>query len=195
MVASKPCGIDFEPVRPDIRAALESIPWCAGLLSDPAFKPFSTLTRKRKPDTEYSFICRTLATDSTIPLWQAFYRTSGLDRAHIAEVCVILTFGSGMDGHAGIVHGGLIATVMDEILLLLAGLHKEPYGSGYTAYLKVDYKKPVPTPGTVLARALLESRSSGKKGWLKGSLEDGVGGVFATAECLVIGVLRPRPKL
>ena len=108
---------------------------------------------------------------------------------------MILTFGSGMDGHAGVVHGGLIATVMDEVLTLLAGLHKDPDRAGYTAYLKVDYKKPVPTPGTVLARALLESRSSGKKVWLKGSLEDGMGGAFATAQCLVIGVSRQKPKL
>lgn len=65
-----------------------------------------------------------------------------------------------------------------------------------TAYLKVDYKKPVRTPGIVLTRGVVVKKE-GKKLWLRGTVEDGEGGILATGEALFIVVekVKPLPKL
>lgn len=51
----------------------------------------------------------------------------------------------------------------------------------------MDYKKPVPTPSTVLCRSWVE-RKEGRKVWGKGTVEDGMGTVFALGEALFIGI-------
>lgn len=81
---------------------------------------------------------------------------------------------------------------MDEVITFLAGRHVSPNHSDFTAYLKVDYKMPIPTPCYLLARTVLEGRSEGRKQWLKGSLEDGKGMVYVTAESLVVEVDRGK---
>jgi thioesterase superfamily protein 4 len=49
----------------------------------------------------------------------------------------------------------------------------------------VDYKKPLKTPNVVLTRAAIE-KIEGKKLWVRGSIEDGSGGVLSTGEALFI---------
>lgn len=59
-----------------------------------------------------------------------------------SELELRTSLGRAACGHRGIVHGGAIAAVLDDafgVCFLHAGL-----GSGFTASLKVDYRKPVP---------------------------------------------------
>lgn len=201
MVVAKAHGIDFATPQPETLALFNSAPWCADLIADPTFQPFDAPSRQLKPSLEDNFTAKTLATDDTIPGWQAFYRNPERGGAHgaenlsLGEVCVLLAIRSGTDGHPHIAHGGLVATVMDEVMTLVARFHKTPGTSGYTAFLRVDYKSPVATPCIVLARGVLENRSSGKKMWLRGSLEDGRGRILATAETLVLEVAEGAAKL
>jgi hypothetical protein len=67
--------------------------------------------------------------------------------------------------------------------------------SGYTAFLNIKFRKPLVTPGIVLCRTWLERRSCGRKLWLRGTIEDGEGGLFAEAESLWIEVEKKVPKL
>ncbi len=62
-----------------------------------------------------------------------------------------------------------------------------------TASLKVDYKKPVRTPGTIPCRAWLEKRE-GKKMWESGTVEDVEGAIMAMGEALFVLVERVKPK-
>jgi thioesterase superfamily protein 4 len=59
-----------------------------------------------------------------------------------------------------------------------------------TAKLTVNYRAPIKTPGIVLARATI-NKVDGRKVWIRATIEDGEGGVFADGEALYI-IARPN---
>ena len=61
------------------------------------------------------------------------------------------------------------------------GQQLSDYGATFTVRLTVEYKKPVRTPGTVMARAWIV-KIEGRKVWVEGVVEDGEGNVHAQAE-------------
>ena len=94
-----------------------------------------------------------------------------------------MSMGSGLDGHNGVSHGGTIAVLFDEALSFAAFMHiKPPFVTGEQ---RVIYKKPVRTPGLVLVRCWTE-KIEGRKVFVKGTMEDGHGGIYALAETLYI---------
>ncbi|KAH8111402.1 Thioesterase/thiol ester dehydrase-isomerase [Phellopilus nigrolimitatus] len=99
--------------------------------------------------------------------------------------CVVVThFGRGLCGHDGIVHGGLIATVLDETLGRLS-IMNFPEKVAVTATLTVDYKAPTRADQFVVVRARLVELK-GRKAYVEGSVEDVHGTVLATAKALFI---------
>lgn len=184
--------------------------WCSKFLRDPTLCPIATPSRQPKASSEDSFIAETLATTTTIVAWQSFYRTlqsssepletETLKTAHDSaavggELVCLLALGRGMNGHTNVAHGGFIATILDETMGMVVSLHQSAGMSGYTAFIKVEFKKPVPTPGAIVCRTWLERRSAGRKLWLRGTVEDGEGGLFAEAESLWIEVKRKVQRL
>jgi len=94
------------------------------------------------------------------------------------EVLTMISVGNGMDGHEGILHGGFIAMILDEVMGMAGGLYA--HKSTFTASLKLDYRKPISTPGMILVKGKTE-KQRGRKLWVNGSIEDGRGLVFAEA--------------
>lgn len=103
--------------------------------------------------------------------------------------------GSALCGHPGIVHGGLLATLLDEGTARCC-FPALPNKVAVTASLKVDYKKPT-MAGQVVVLKAETTKVEGRKAWVKGRLEtlpsgeewasgkrDGV--VLAEAEALFI---------
>ena len=75
----------------------------------------------------------------------------------------LLEFGPDLAGHLGICHGGVLSTVLDEVMGTLAILYCGSNEKGiFTANLTVDFRKPVPAPGMVLVRARIERREGRK---------------------------------
>ena len=74
--------------------------------------------------------------------------------------------GEDLTGHAGIVHGGLLATILDEITCRLAFLNF-PSKKGVTASLNISYKKPCFSNNYILLRCDVVKRT-GRKCWVKG---------------------------
>jgi len=186
-------------VPAELANSLKGIPWCSSLLNDPSLVPLRTLSREPKASTEDSLIAVTFRTKDTIHTWQTLYSARpqphpslNLSEPPIAATFTILGVGSDLNGHSNLLHGGTAATIMDEAITFLAGRHASPGNADMTAFLKVDYKKPVPTPCYLLARVVLEGRSEGRKQWFKGSLEDGMGTVYVTAESLIVEVDRSK---
>jgi len=165
-----------------------SLPWCAQLIMDSAFVPMKTPSRTPKPSTEDSLFGQTLQTKETIRACLSFHkRPSGTTTtkcdAGVREVRMLLSLGSGVNGHPHTCHGGLVATMLDEVLGLMVSFHQ--VRSTFTAFLNVEFKKPVPTPGIVLCRAWV-TRAEGRKIWARGTIEDGRGNVYATSESLFV---------
>ncbi|GAA6009626.1 hypothetical protein JCM10207_004130 [Rhodosporidiobolus poonsookiae] len=100
------------------------------------------------------------------------------------ESVLVLHVGGGLCGHEGVVHGGLLATVMDEALGRTA-LQSLPTNIGVTATLTIDYKKPTFANQYLVVRTELE-RQEGRKAWVKGRVENSEGEVLATASALFV---------
>lgn len=99
--------------------------------------------------------------------------------------------GRALCGHPGIVHGGLLATLLDEGLARCC-FPALPHKVGVTASLKVDYRVPCKADQYVVLRAET-TKVEGRKAWVKGRLEtlvDEAGGeiptVLVEAEALFI---------
>lgn len=200
MVLYEPQDISPEPISEEIRAIFTSPgapAWCAQVLRDPTLHPIATRNRDPKTSTEDSLVAETLATDTTIPAWQSFYRplaqkdTQDNDdgMSPIAgELVSMLALGRGMNGHANVAHGGVIAAILDDTMGMTVQSHGTPGVAAFTAYMTVQYKKPLSTPTAILCRTWLEKRSSGRKLFLRARVEDGEGDLYAEAESLYIEV-------
>ena len=99
-----------------------------------------------------------------------------------------------MNAHPDLLHGGVIAAVLDSTLGNAIG-RAFPDGapSMFTVQLNVSYKKPVKTPGTVMVRSwVMRVEDNGRKIWAEGVIEGDAGVVHAKAEGLW---MRAKPKL
>ena len=116
-----------------------------------------------------------------------------LSLAHQNEELPRLTqisyLGPDLCGHPTIVHGGLLATLLDEGLAR-ACFPALPNKVGVTASLRIDYRAPCPAGSYVVLKAettKVEGRKAWVKGWIEQLTEDGEPGVkYCEAEALFI---------
>ncbi|KAI8958764.1 Adenylylsulfate kinase-domain-containing protein [Daldinia sp. FL1419] len=85
------------------------------------------------------------------------------------SIVSISYLGHELCGHPGIVHGGLLATMLDEGLArcCFAAL---PHKVGLTANLNIDYRAPAPADSYVVLRATTK-KVEGRKAWVEGRIE------------------------
>ena len=92
------------------------------------------------------------------------------------------------EGHPGFLHGGIIATLLDETM------SKAVRARGFTAmtrHMEVDYKRPVPSR----VRFRMEGRivrDEGSKHWVEAAIFDGEGHALAHGKGLFIEVRPTR---
>lgn len=82
---------------------------------------------------------------------------------------ILYYLGQDLSGHPGVVHGGLLATLLDE------GMARCCFGAlpnkvGLTANLTVNYRKPMPVNSYVCLRATT-TKVEGRKAWVEGRIE------------------------
>lgn len=77
--------------------------------------------------------------------------------------------GEDVCGHQGLVHGGLLATILDEGLArcCFAAL---PNKIGMTANLNINYRAPAPAGAYVVLKATT-TKVEGRKAWVEGRIE------------------------
>lgn len=109
--------------------------------------------------------------------------------AELPRLTQIAYLGPSLCGHPGIVHGGLLATLLDEGLAR-ACFPALPNKVGVTASLKIDYRAPCPAGTYVVLKAettKVEGRKAWVKGWIEQLTEDGEAGTkLVEAEALFI---------
>lgn len=81
----------------------------------------------------------------------------------------IMYLGENMCGHPGLIHGGLLATLLDEGLARCS-FPVLPNRIGMTANLTVNYRKPSPAGSFVVLRARTV-KVEGRKAWVEGCIE------------------------
>ncbi|KAF1823126.1 uncharacterized protein K489DRAFT_380526 [Dissoconium aciculare CBS 342.82] len=161
------------------------IPWIASLVAAPDIVAGIPGCRFPKSSTEDSLLAQTLKTGDALSTCLYFYRNpaaaSSDPGSPIPEISTVFTLGSAMNGHPHILHGGMLATLLDESMgvyvstnekrerFARTGDEQDRAGKGqapkFTAELKVTYLKPLRTPGTVVVAVRLV-RKEGRKEWM-----------------------------
>lgn len=223
-------------------AHFRSNPWANNLISSEDYTPIPTDSRRLKPSTgEDGFFANTLATPSTIPHVLTLQRrnvappqsepptwlpASKKDAAAAAkptpgttpaDIFMIYELGSpGLSGHPATVHGGIVATLIDEAMSLAVAAHTSapaasgaaddnPRGKIFTAQLDVRYRKRVVNPALLVIRAKVVARV-GRKFWVRAQAvqedEEGAGGHLewakrkvVKADAMAFWIVTPDEKL
>jgi len=97
-----------------------------------------------------------------------------------SESVVFIHVGRGLCGHDGIIHGGLLATLLDEALARTAIINL-PEKVGVTANLSLNYRAPTRADQFVVIRTSL-TEAKGRKTKVKGRVEDLNGVLLVEAE-------------
>lgn len=100
------------------------------------------------------------------------------------------TIPESFEGPVGFVHGGIIATLLDEVM------SKAVRAQGVTAMtrqLEVEYLRPVPSGRAVRMEGRVV-RNEGRKHWSEARIENGEGIVLATGKGLFVEVRASRMK-
>ncbi|EFX00821.1 thioesterase superfamily [Grosmannia clavigera kw1407] len=117
-----------------------AIPWCRAHLRPAENGPAgatgsstririvvpATRFRISSPETADNAFTNTLNSPDTISAYVVFYEepADALSHAPIVELKALMTVGPGMNGHVGVMHGGLVGTILDEVLGLLMPLNQ-----------------------------------------------------------------------
>ncbi|KAF2276025.1 Thioesterase/thiol ester dehydrase-isomerase [Westerdykella ornata] len=148
----------------EIERQIFSHPLTQSLLSDPKY--IASRPHLRIPETlrAQNLTAGTLlgANKIAVPPLQ-FHTADG------SEFASLQYLGPALCGHPGVVHGGLLATLLDEGLARCC-FPALPNKIAVTASLKVDYKRPTMAGQIVVLRAET-TKVEGRKAWVKGRLE------------------------
>ncbi|KAJ6518554.1 mitochondrial protein [Mycena vulgaris] len=101
-----------------------------------------------------------------------------------SEALIFIHLGRGLCGHDGIIHGGLLATLLDEALARNAILNL-PQKVGVTATLSLTYRAPTRADQFVILKTQLVE-AKGRKAIVSGRVEDLEGTLLVEAKALFI---------
>lgn len=135
-----------------------------------------TTTKKKQPNSRMCFIC---GVENPIGLKLKIYQTSP------GVIETTYTAPDHFQGYPGILHGGIVASILDEISgRALMGEPSSPRFM-FTGRLQVKYRKNVPTgkPLRIIGKAM-KSKGKSAEGWA--GIYDQEGNLLAEASALLI---------
>eukprot|EP01135_Chromosphaera_perkinsii_P004322 Nk52_evm14s277 gene=Nk52_evmTU14s277 len=152
----------------------ETIPWIKTMHEDPNFV-FVNLQRLQSSG---SLMHSTLNTGESVRRYQLYFN-SQTNKLH-----GVFDLGTGLQGHQGVLHGGGMAVLFDEIL---GGLAMVSMGSVFTAYLTTNFMAPVQLPSVLHVSSEIKS-VEGRKCHVTGVMDDGEGKIYSRADALFLTV-------
>ncbi|RFU32599.1 hypothetical protein B7463_g3739, partial [Scytalidium lignicola] len=155
----------------------ESLPLVKSLSSDPDWETWPSYQSLSFEERGPRLTTGALGGARGIGAYQRVFRNDST-----GECVTVVWIGGAMSGWPGVVHGGLIATLLDEGLGRCA-IALFPSKTGVTANLELNYEKPTLTNGFYVIRAKPMEGATERKAWIQGSLEtiDGVVSVRSKA--------------
>lgn len=190
---------DTPPPSDRTIAILGQIPWCTELLNDKTLTAYISPSRRPKGDGADILFHSTLNTKDAISEYVVLYQPPPPNHeGPIMQLKGILSLGSDVNGFPNVCHGGIVATILDEVMGELINVnlkHQTIQRTSYmTGYLNTTYKGKVVTPNTYLVVARMQ-KVEGRKLFISGAVEDGSGRVLAKADALFIGLKIPIGRL
>jgi uncharacterized protein (TIGR00369 family) len=104
------------------------------------------------------------------------------------RVVCMATVGDSFEGPKGYVHGGIIATLLDETMSKAVRAHGLV---AMTRHMEVDYQRPVPSSEEIRLEGRV-TRNEGRKHWTEAHIFNSEGKILAHGKGLFIEV-RPAP--
>lgn len=179
----------FEPPTAETKSHFSHTQWALDHFEDPTRRAFTKVCRIPKdPDRPDTFTGKTLNTPDTITAWQCFIREvpqSSSDEPSFPEFSSLARLGTGCNSHKDTAHGGLQSALLDEMIGVAVEHERPRHKTMLTAYLKIEFKKRLETPSTILLKAAVVEKK-GKKIVGRGTIEDGNGNVISTGEALFV---------
>ena len=173
-----------------IRSQAAQLPVVKSLSADPAWESWPAYAGLPADHLTKRLTSGPLAGSRGLGAYQQIFHN-----ASTGEVVTVLWFGPGTAGWPGVVHGGTIATILDENCGRCAA-QRLPGGTGVTARLELNYLAPTLSNGFYVVRALpmldgdladeTERSKSGRKIWVRGCLENTNGKVCVEAKALFV---------
>ncbi len=133
----------------------------------------------KQPNSLHCFVC---GVENKAGLQMAFYETPDHPIGVVAEYCVPERF----QGYPGVVHGGIVAAMLDEVTSRTV-FRGDPPRFVVTARLSIRYRKPVPVfvPLKLTGRIV---EDKGKVVKVAGEILDPEGATLAEAEAVLMEV-------
>lgn len=184
-----------------------SIPWCRLLLVDDhdfdspqRAKVIGFIGQGFNPESPQhdQFIGVTLSSPTALSHLLSFFQLDNTNykadsSTPIVSVSTLFAVGSGVSGYKGILHGGMIMTMLDEgfnavveINTLLGKAWTTQSSAWVTATMNVKFLKPVPIDGEVCVTATLDNIEDRRKVKLVARMIGANGETMAIAESLWI---------
>jgi len=139
-------------------------------------RPYISLPEERKVNSLTAGALRGPGKLAVVPLVRA--------RKDESEAVIFTHFGRGLCGHEGLIHGGLLATVLDECLGRI-GILNLPDKVGVTAYLNLNYRTLTRADQFVAIKTTLVEKK-GRKAFVRGRVEDLKGNLLVEADALFV---------
>ncbi|KAJ5682297.1 hypothetical protein N7462_005462 [Penicillium macrosclerotiorum] len=192
----------------DDPSPFQSIPWVSKLLQDDSFVTISIASRQVKTTSEDSLFSTTIKSDNTLAACLTQYRRPPQPPSDSVQSApspkgaegfrMFFILGSDMNGYPGILHGGMVATLLDECTGLLLSIRGDVGDASQrnadsdpgpvTAYLNTKFLRPVRTPGVIVVEAQLKEAKEDRKWKIDGEIRDSQDQILATAESLYVRI-------
>ena len=136
-------------------------------------------TLRKQPNSRMCFLC---GVQNPVGLKLVFYEDTEARQVR-AECCIADHF----QGYPGIVHGGIVAAILDEIAGRAVMLDRGDQSLMATLRLTIRYRRPTPTETPLTAVGWLEHGGE-KRARVASEIRLPDGTVTADCECLLVGV-------
>ena len=153
---------DPDEAAAKINSFITNHPLSVALRADPAWSESRPHLRYLEEHKKHSLTAGTLMGPGRVPVPPLVFT----DQKHLVSMSYL---GTDLCGHVGIVHGGMLATMLDEGLARCS-FASLPNQIGVTASLTVNFRKPVPAGSFVVLKAET-TKIEGRKVWVKGRIE------------------------
>ncbi|KAF2501747.1 hypothetical protein BU16DRAFT_522639 [Lophium mytilinum] len=192
----------------------KSLPWALPLFSDPQWTASIRGSRLTATGNQDCFNRKTMRSNDGVRHWYEFCKKPETPDGLITDVATLVSYGPGLTGFPGMMHGGAMSTLIDEALawgmlcvekhngkliygrdsLEDEGEEKEPDLAGWmaTAWLKINYLRPIPCPGVIGFETKVNDL--GSKIELSCVVKDAKGDVLVKGQGLWIR-MKGKPKL
>lgn len=159
----------WTPPDPETQALedqLNSHPLVQSLRQNPAFTEHRPHLKILPAWRAHNLTGGTLMGPGKVPLPPLAFIDAAGERKEFVQISYV---GQDLCGHPGIVHGGFLATMLDEGLARPA-FEALPNRVGMTANLNVNYRAPCRADQFVVLRGEV-TKSEGRKAWVEGRIE------------------------